>query len=105
MSKLKVGDYVRVLRMWTNEEADAAGAPRCNTVGAMDDTVGALGQVVDIGSDYFRNIYHVMFDTPINTSWYYPDFVLEKVVPIVPEIDMEVTGPGEFGVIDSYGLW
>ncbi|MBD5585494.1 MAG: hypothetical protein HDQ88_10460 [Clostridia bacterium] len=112
--KIQVGDYVRVLRMWEDKEAYAASGPCRNSMGEMDNTVGAVGKVIDIGgiaSSTRLNCYKVEFDAPIDRVWYYPGFALEKVTPGKPEsvIDVEAVEtppePVEFGVIDSHGLW
>ena len=70
MSKFKVGDKVKVLRAFTDEEATS-----CVWMEDMESTVGKVGEIDMIfeGGDY-----GVLF-TDEDCSWAFPPFVLEKV--------------------------
>lgn len=68
--ELKVGDRVRVIKLWTKKETDD-----CLGANVSDDVVNKAGVIM--AKD--NNSYKVRLEG-INTNWFYPYFVLEKVV-------------------------
>lgn len=68
MSKFKVGDKVKVLRAFTDDECG------CGWVNIMEACVGEVGEIMEI---HHRGYIDVEFTR--TCSWWFPPFVLEKV--------------------------
>ena len=82
---LKVGDNVKVLRKFEDEELGSC--PDWNP--EMSETIGEVGEVIKI------NTNHIRVNFGDNDDWGYPFMVLEKVEveeekPDVPDTDREV---------------
>ena len=80
VKNIKVGDSVKVMRKTFGGELGSD----IYWNSAMDETVGVIGTVAKISGNSIR----VQFSAPINSSWYYPWFCLEKIAG--PEITVIV---------------